>query len=122
MQNRMFLVFLIIFIYSCSKKSDLSKIESTGTIEAIQVDISTAVGGEVSNIFIEEGDKVKAGDVLLKIDDADYRIQHKLAKAQLDGASAQLKLLLAGAREEDVEQAQENVKAAKAAYEKAESN
>ncbi len=122
MKIRMFLIFLIIFIFSCSKKNDTSKIEGTGTIEAVQVDISTAVGGEVRDIFIEEGDKVKAGDVLLKIDDADYRIQHKLAKARLDGADAKLKLLLAGAREEDVEQAQENVKAAKAAYEKAESN
>jgi len=117
-----FLLFLFIFITLCSKEIDTSIIEGTGTIEAVQVDVSTGIAGEVKDIFYEEGDRIEAGDILLKIDDTDYRIQRKLAKASLDGANANLKLLLAGSREEDLQQAQENVKAAKAGFEKAEAN
>jgi len=118
----LYLIFLFVFITYCSREYDASIIEGTGTIEAVQVDVSAAVGGEVKDIFIEEGDRVSGGDTLLKIDDTDYLIQRKLAKARLDGARANLKLLLAGARAEDVGQAQEKVKAARAAFEKAESN
>lgn len=116
------LVLLIIGITACSKKNNGSVIEGTGTIEAIKVDVSSGLGGKIKNIFIEEGDRVNAGDTLILIDDTDYQLQKKLVKASLDGASAGLKLMLAGSRIEDVQQAQENVKATRAAFEKAEAN
>jgi len=117
----LFIISAVLILGSCSN-GDLSEIEGTGTIEAIQVDISSGIAGEIKSIAVEEGDKVKTGDVILTIDDSDFRIQHKLANARLDGAQARLNLLLAGAREEDVQQAQEQVKASKAAFEKAEAN
>jgi len=117
-----FLLFMLFVITSCSKENNISIIEGTGTIEAVQVNVSSGVAGIIKNILVEEGDKVKAGDILVEIDDTDYQIQYKLAKARLDGANANLKLLIAGAREEDIQQAQENVKAAKAAFEKSEAN
>ena len=122
-QKKLFFMILSIsiFIASCSN-GDMATIEGTGTIEAVQVDVSVGIAGKINKIYIEEGDKVNAGDILLKINDTDFRIQYKLAKARLDGASASLKLLLAGTREEDVQQAQEKVKAAKAAFEKAQAN
>lgn len=116
------LVLLIIGITACSKKNNGSVIEGTGTIEAIKVDVSSGLGGKIKNIFIEEGDRVNAGDTLILIDDTDYQLQKKLVKASLDAASAGLKLMLAGSRIEDVQQAQENVKATRAAFEKAEAN
>lgn len=120
--NLLIMLILVIMITVCSRRNNGLVIEGTGTVEATKVDISAAVAGEIKSIFIEEGDKVQLGDTLILIDDTDYRLQNNLVKASLDAASAGLKLLLAGSRVEDVQQAQENVKATKAAFDKAEAN
>jgi len=123
MNNKLYLLLIPGFLtfFYCAE-GDVTKIEGTGTVEAVQVDISSAVAGKVKNISVEEGDRISSGDVILAIDDEDYRIQEKLARARLDAASAQLKMMLEGARKEDVQQAQEKVKAAKASFEKSRAN
>lgn len=118
----LFLLSLFLLSIFCSGNNNGSEIEGTGTIEAVQVDISCAVAGKIKTIAVEEGDKVTEGEVVLTIDDTDYILQRKLVKAQLEAASAQLNLVLAGAREEDLQRTQESVRAAKAAFEKAEAN
>ena len=118
----LFLLSLFLLSIVCSGNNNGSKIEGTGTIEAVQVDVSSAVAGKIESIAVDEGDKVSEGEILLTIDDKDFLIQRKLIEAQFKAASAQLKLIMAGAREEDLQRAQENVKAAKAAFEKAESS
>ncbi|MFC1724030.1 HlyD family secretion protein [candidate division KSB1 bacterium] len=120
--SKFFMLSVVLLLFFCTGNNNDFVLEGTGTIEAVHVDISSPVAGKVANIFVEEGEKVLPGDVLLKIDDSDFKIQRKLVKAQFDAASAKLKLILAGAREEDIQRAQENVKGAKAAFEKAESN
>ena len=119
-KNLIYSVFILLFY--CSGNNNGSFLEGTGTVEAVHVDIGSPVAGKVANIFVEEGEQVQQGDILLKIDDTDLLIQHKLAKGKFNAASAQLKLVLAGAREEDIQRAQENVKGAKAAFDKAETN
>jgi len=116
------MLILVSLILFCSNEDEDTTIEGTGTIEAKQIDISSAVAGKIEQVLVEEGDEVKTGDILLKIDDTDYRIRRKLASAQLDAAEANLKLILSGAREEDVQQAQENVRATNAAFQKAKAN
>lgn len=120
--NLLIALILVIMSAACSSRNTGSVIEGTGTVEATKIDISAAVAGEIKSIFIEEGDKVQSGDTLILIDDTDYRLQRNLVKASLDAAIAGLKLMLAGSRVEDVQQAQENVKATQAALDKAEAN
>jgi membrane fusion protein (multidrug efflux system) len=50
--------------------------------------VSAEVGGTVSSVEVDEGDRVAAGDVLCRIDDADYRVAADAARASLDRAKA----------------------------------
>jgi HlyD family secretion protein len=50
--------------------------------------VSSKATGKVMEILIEEGDTVKAGDVLARIDDTNVQANLQLAHAQLDAAKA----------------------------------
>jgi HlyD family secretion protein/macrolide-specific efflux system membrane fusion protein len=57
------------------KRADLDVVVlETGRVEPrLQTQIKSKVGGQVVDVKVEEGQKVKAGQVLLRIDPADYR-------------------------------------------------
>ncbi|MFK8040317.1 MAG: HlyD family secretion protein [Rickettsiaceae bacterium] len=46
--------------------------------------VSAKVGGELEEIFIKNGQKVKKGDILFKIDDKTYRLIYEGARAQYE--------------------------------------
>jgi len=54
-------------------------IAASGTIESEEVSISSEVAGRVVQLLADEGDQVKAGDVLVKLDDSIPRLQWKMA-------------------------------------------
>ena len=53
-----------------------------------QVTVISKVPGEVKKVFVSEGDRVKKGDVLVKLDQKDFRLAARQAKAQLAAAKA----------------------------------
>lgn len=58
-----------------------------GTLEArVDVEISSDIMGKCTQIFVEEGDKVKKGAKLLKIDDTSKKAQLKESEASLNSA------------------------------------
>jgi HlyD family secretion protein len=65
-------------------------------------DLAFRAGGRVSQVLVKEGDQVKAGQPLVKLQDADQKAA--LAQAQADLANLQ-----AGARPEEITAAQANV-------------
>jgi HlyD family secretion protein len=67
-----------------------------------------------------EGDPVRKGETIATLDPATYQSTADLAEARRDAAKAQLDLLLAGTRQEDIDQARANVGAAKASLADAE--
>lgn len=56
-----------------------------------EVTISTEVEGIIKKRFVDEGDQVKRGDVLIKIDDEKFRLQVEETEASLREAEATLK-------------------------------
>ena len=76
-----FMVFVIILfsIYFSLNKKDKKIIESYGNVEIRQVDLSFQVNGVISNVFAEEGDYVKEGDLIATLDDKDYQANYKKA-------------------------------------------
>ena len=52
--------------------------------------VSSKVTGKVTEVLIEEGMKVKAGQVLARLDDANIKASLKVAEAQLESAKAAL--------------------------------
>lgn len=56
----------------------------TGTLAAAdEVDLAFKTGGQVTDIPVEIGDQVKAGDLLAQVDDTDTQITYDLAKRNL---------------------------------------
>ncbi len=87
---------------------------AAGYIEATEVRVSPQVGGRVLERLVAEGDRVAAGAPVARLDTADVEIALRRAAAERDQARAQLRLLAAGARREDVRQASAQVESARA--------
>ncbi len=100
----------MILLGSCSGSGDDKKLSASGTIEATEVTVSAKVGGEIIRLLVDEGANVHKGDTLAIIDRADLEIQLKEALANAAAADAQHKMMVRGSREEDVLQAEANLK------------
>lgn len=101
---------LLISIYGCSGEKGNTKIEATGTIESTNVTISSKNTGEIRSIVADEGEQVNRGDTILVIDHEALGFQLEQASASKQITEAQLKLMLKGARSEDIKQAEEMMK------------
>jgi HlyD family secretion protein len=99
---------------SCAGRSDRGGISASGTIEAVEINIASKVSGQLLELAVEEGSRVKAGDRLASIDHAALDIQLRQAEAGVELADAQLSLLVKGARGEDIRQAEAALKQAEA--------
>ncbi len=62
-----------------------NKVLTTGTVLANEeVDLKSEVPGKITKILFKEGSYVKAGDLLVKINDADLQAQLQSAKSRLE--------------------------------------
>jgi HlyD family secretion protein len=57
-----------------------------GRIEAVEIDVSTKSAGRIKEILADEGDFVKAGQVLARMDTAQIEAQRRQGEAQLQRA------------------------------------
>ena len=68
-----------------------SILDASGYVTARrQATVSAKVTGKITAVLIEEGMRVKEGDVLARLDDAEARAQLALSQAQLTAARSQL--------------------------------
>ncbi len=110
-------IFIIGLVAGCGNGNNGNKIEASGTIEATNVVVSSKVSGQITKIYYNEGDKLKAGDTVMTIDHDLLSYQLNQAQAGADAAKAQLDLLIQGARIEDIKRAEDAVTQAKANFE-----
>ncbi len=113
---------LLLFLAGCGNNGKPEFIEASGTIEATNIIISSKTSGEILKLNYNEGDKVNKGDTIIIIDHELLDIQLKQAVAGRDAAEAQYNLMLKGARQEDIVQAEENLNQAKVNLELAEND
>ena len=90
---------------------------ASGTVSARQVLVAPEIGGKVVEVLVEEGQPVKYGDVLFRLDDAFLQAQREqataavqmaeaglsAAHAQLVSAQTQYDLALQAARQQDLQ-------------------
>ncbi|WP_439185479.1 efflux RND transporter periplasmic adaptor subunit [Carboxylicivirga taeanensis] len=57
--------------------------------EEKEVSVAFKVGGQVYNVLVDEGDYVKKGQLIARIDPRDYKIRLQSAKAQFEQASGE---------------------------------
>jgi HlyD family secretion protein len=110
--RRVFILAICVAACGCTKavKSDTPRV--SGQVEATEVHVAPEVGGRILAIPVVEGDRIKKGDLIATLDTRDADLALRGADAERAQADAQLRLLLAGARPEEVAQAQAQVTAA----------
>ncbi|MEQ8251983.1 HlyD family secretion protein [Oceanibaculum nanhaiense] len=57
-----------------------------GRIEAVEIDVSTKAPGRISEILVNEGDFIEAGQVLARMDTTQLKAQRRQAEAQFQRA------------------------------------
>ncbi len=80
-----------------------------GNVDIRTVNLSFRVAGRLSSLSVDEGDSVKAGMIVAKLDPAPYLNALNEAFSAVKTAQAQLDLLQAGYREEEIAQARSTV-------------
>jgi len=86
----------------------------TGTIEATQVDVSVKIAGRIVARLADEGDRVTAGQLLVRVDDEELAAEARRQAAAVRTAEAALRDLLAGARPQEVAEARATTARARA--------
>lgn len=100
-------------------------IQAIGTLEGIKaVDLSTEAEGRVTGIFFQSGEAVKAGQLVVKLNDAMEQAQLKIAQAQYKLAEIDLKQAVKLAQQKfisdfDVDQKKANLEKAAASIDTA---
>src|SRR5579864_7759517 len=83
------------------------------------IDVNSKVTGRIAWIGVEKGDKVKAGQVLVRLEDQEFRAQAEQARGAVGMAKARLEQLEHGSRPEEIAQASANLDEAHANLENA---
>ena len=95
-------------------------LNATGYIVAAhKIELAAKVIGKVKWIGVDKADKVKEGQVLVRLEDDEYRAQLDQAKGNLANLEAHLAELLHGSRPEEIAQALANLNSSKADLENA---
>jgi len=90
-------------------------LSATGYIVAHhKIEANSKVTGRVAWIGVEKGDKVKEGQVLVRLEDQEFRAQYDQARGAAESARAQLEELQHGSRPEEIQQSQHNLSEARA--------
>lgn len=85
----------------------------SGTIEGTELPVQSEVGGRVIELLVSEGQIIKTGDIIARLDDSQAKISLDIAKIQQIQAQAKLNDLLGGARVEEIRRLEKLVTQAK---------
>ena len=100
MKRYKFIVFLLVllgisaayYFLSTDRTSDTVLI---GIVDANQVIISSKIMGRIEKLYVDEGSKVKAGDLIAEIDSAELEAQKNAAEATINAYNSQVSSLQA---------------------------
>src|ERR1700735_2661142 len=90
-------------------------LSATGYIVAHHtINVNSKVTGRLEWIGVEKGDKVKEGQVLVRLESQEFRASYEQARGSYENARAYLDELQHGSRPEEVQQSQHNLDEARA--------
>jgi HlyD family secretion protein len=91
------------------KRTATNELKLSGNIEAHESLVSFKVTGRIIDLPVDEGMAMKPGDLLARLDSADYRQQVGIDEATTHVRDRELALGLAGTRVQDIEAARESI-------------
>jgi HlyD family secretion protein len=86
----------------------------SGNIEVTDAQLGFKVAGRVAERLVSEGDNVKAGQLVARLDDAEQNEQVALRRAEIAGAEAALAELEAGSRPQEIAASEATLRSAEA--------
>ena len=86
-----------------------------GNVDIRDVTLGLRVAGKVASVEVDEGDAVRAGQVMARLDPVPLQLEEREARASAAALAARVALLKSGYRAEDVEQARAAVAERRAA-------
>ena len=101
------------FLYF-KKPIDPNQVKVSGNIEVTTVGVGFKIAGHVDRRLVDEGETVKKGQIVAKLETADLELDVANARAQLLAAQATLAQLANGSRPQDVSVAQAALRSAQA--------
>ena len=106
---------LVVASLACSPAPDPNVVDLNGRIEAPLVDLAPKVAGRVVEITVKEGDRVKAGDLLIRLDLGETALDVERNRHGVASAQARLQDLAVGSRQAEVAAAEAEVEDRRAA-------
>lgn len=116
--NRMVLIMLgvlalmaggYLYVRTAANQAPDSSLRISGNIEAHESVVSFKVQGRVIELPVQEGQYVKQGDLLARLDDDDYRQQVSVDEATVGMRKAELELSVAGSRVQEIQVAKQTL-------------
>src|SRR5882724_12944440 len=74
-----------------------------------KINVNSKVTGRVAWIGVEKGDKVKEGQVVVRLEDQEFRALYEQARGGYESAKARLAEMEHGSRPEEIQQAEHNL-------------
>ena len=106
------LLALALSMASCSRPG--VGVRASGTIEMDEVDVASLIGGRISRLLVNEGDRVHAGDTIAVLDRGEVVAELQAQVAQADRALAQYRDVRQGPRAPEIQAARSDLEAATA--------
>lgn len=103
----------LVFAAGCAAEPPADRIRVSGHVEATEVRLAPDAGGRILSLTLREGDRVEPGQLVLTLDARDVELALTRARAEQAQADAQLRLVMAGARPEEIRQAESQVATAR---------
>lgn len=86
---------LPVVAHTIERGTIVAEVMGTGTLEArVQMTVSPKISGRVVDVLVDQGMRVAAGDVLVRLDDEELQQQVQIAQANVDAAAAGIRRLL----------------------------
>ncbi len=103
-----------LYIRTAANEAVDTTLRISGNIEAHESVVSFKVQGRIVELPVQEGQYVKQGDLLARLDDDDYRQQVSVDEATVGTREAELELAVAGSRVQEIQAAKQTLIDAKA--------
>jgi putative peptide zinc metalloprotease protein len=82
-------------------------------LPAHNADVRAEVEGTIAEVYHDEGERVQKGDLLARLSERDYRAELRKVEAEIAEKQAKLRMLKAGPRREEIQQARTALETAK---------
>ncbi|HEY8875224.1 MAG TPA: HlyD family efflux transporter periplasmic adaptor subunit [Desulfosporosinus sp.] len=96
------LISLSIFLGNQYMNRPAAIITYSGTIEGTDLPVQPELGGRIVDLPVQEGQTIKVGDIVVKLEDSQAKISLETAKVQQTQAQAKLDDLMGGVRAEEI--------------------